>query len=234
MTILRRSSFSPLLQLLRASKVALVVKNLPVNAGDTRDAGSIPGLGRSPGVGNGNLLQYSCLEHPMDRGAWRATVHRVTKESDMTLVTRQQQKANKMIHFWDFPGGPMVRTPCFHCRVPSLVEDLRSHMLHNMAKKKKKLPISPCKWNLLFHRVLFLFLHCLASCFYFSLFSTSAEDAFPSRTIHQPKIFPSFFETVSPNNSSQIIQASWKVKSRNTTANETKLVAVEYKYNTMV
>ena len=115
-----------------------MVKNLPVNSGDARDSGSIPGLGRSPGVGNGNLLQYSCLEHPMDRGAWRATVHRVTKESDMTLVTRQQQKANKMIHFWDFSGGPMVRTPCFHCRVPSLVEDLRSHMLHNIAKKKKK------------------------------------------------------------------------------------------------
>ena len=44
-----------------------VVKNLPANAGDTREAGSIPGSGRSPGVGNGNLLQYSCLENPMDR-----------------------------------------------------------------------------------------------------------------------------------------------------------------------
>ena len=53
-----------------------VVKNLPANAGDTRDVGSIPGLGRSPGVGNGNLLQYSCLGNPMDRGAWQATVHR--------------------------------------------------------------------------------------------------------------------------------------------------------------
>ena len=59
--------------------VAQTVKNLPDNIGDTRDAGSIPGSGRSPGEGNGNLLQYSCLENPMDRGAWQATVHGVTK-----------------------------------------------------------------------------------------------------------------------------------------------------------
>ena len=58
--------------------MALVVKNLPANAGDIRDLGSIPGWGRSPGEGNGNPLQYSCLENPMDREAWRATVHRVT------------------------------------------------------------------------------------------------------------------------------------------------------------
>ena len=54
-------------------------KNLPVNAGD---AGSIPGSGRSPGEGNGNPLQYSCLENPMDKGAWRATVDGIMKESD--------------------------------------------------------------------------------------------------------------------------------------------------------
>ena len=53
-----------------------MVKNLPTNAGD---AGSIPGSGRSPGEGNGNLLHYSGLENPMDRGAWQAKVHRVTK-----------------------------------------------------------------------------------------------------------------------------------------------------------
>ena len=57
-----------------------MVKNPPANA---EDAGSIPGLGRSPGEGNGNP-QYSCPGNPMDRGAWRATVHGVTKESDMT------------------------------------------------------------------------------------------------------------------------------------------------------
>ena len=57
------------------------VKNLPASAGDQ---GSIPGLGRSPGEGNGNPLQYSCLGNPMDRGASQATVHGVTKESDKT------------------------------------------------------------------------------------------------------------------------------------------------------
>ena len=59
--------------------MALVVKNPPACAGNLRDAGSISGLGRSPGGGHGNLLQYSCPENPMDRGAWQATVHRVTK-----------------------------------------------------------------------------------------------------------------------------------------------------------
>ena len=62
-----------------ASQVVLVLKNLPVNTGDLRDEGSIPGLGRSPGGGHGNPLQYPCLENPMDRGAWQATVHGVTK-----------------------------------------------------------------------------------------------------------------------------------------------------------
>ena len=52
---------------------------LPANAGDTGDVGMIPGSGRSPGGGNGNPLQYSYLENPMDRGAWWATVHGVAK-----------------------------------------------------------------------------------------------------------------------------------------------------------
>ena len=61
-----------------ASQVALVVKNLPVNAGDTKDLGSIPGLGRSPGVGNGSLLLNSSLGDPMGRGTWRPIVHGAT------------------------------------------------------------------------------------------------------------------------------------------------------------
>ena len=60
-------------------QVALVVKNPPANEGDIRDADSVPGLGRSPGGGFGNPLQYSFLENHMDRGAWQATVHRVAK-----------------------------------------------------------------------------------------------------------------------------------------------------------
>ena len=61
-----------------------LVKNLPANAGGTRDTGLFPGLGRSPGEGNGNPLQYSCLENSMDRGAWQATVPWGCKELDMT------------------------------------------------------------------------------------------------------------------------------------------------------
>ena len=56
-----------------------MVKNLPASAGDLRDMGLIPGSGRSPGGGHGNPLQYSCLENPLDRGAWQAVVHRVAK-----------------------------------------------------------------------------------------------------------------------------------------------------------
>ena len=59
--------------------MALVAKNLPAYAGDLRDMGVIPGPGRSSEEGNSNPLQYSCLENPIHRGAWQATVHRVTK-----------------------------------------------------------------------------------------------------------------------------------------------------------
>ena len=74
------------------------VKNPPASAGGM---GSIPGSGRSPGEGNGNPLQYSCLESPMDRGAWRATVHGLTKESDMTeRVTLRQNLESLVINHW--------------------------------------------------------------------------------------------------------------------------------------
>ena len=65
-----------------ASQVAPVVKNPPASAGVIRDTGSIPGSGRSSGGRHGNPLQDSCLENPMDRGAWRATVHGVTKSGN--------------------------------------------------------------------------------------------------------------------------------------------------------
>ena len=71
--------FITVLLITRASQAALVVKNPPDNAGDIRDVGLIPKLGRFPEEGNGNPLQYSCLENPMDRGGWQAIVHRVTK-----------------------------------------------------------------------------------------------------------------------------------------------------------
>ena len=66
------------------------------NAGDTD---LIPGPSRSPGEGNGNALQYSCLGNPVDRGAWWAIAHGVTKELDMTLATKQQQQQNAFYYF---------------------------------------------------------------------------------------------------------------------------------------
>ena len=69
--------------------MVLVVKNPPANAGDTRDVGSIPNPGRSPGGGNGNPLQDACMGNTMDRGAWQATVHGATK-LDMTEQLRTQ------------------------------------------------------------------------------------------------------------------------------------------------
>ena len=82
------------------------VKNPPADAGD---AGSIPRLGRSPGEGNGNLLQYSCLGNPMDRGAWWALVQRVPKESD----TKQQQRQHHNI-------AQLVKGSAFFCSYWSL------------------------------------------------------------------------------------------------------------------
>ena len=72
-------ALEPEYELFGASQVVLVVKNPPANAGDIRDTGSIPGSGRFPGEGHDNPLQYSCLNNPMDRGAWWAAVHGVAR-----------------------------------------------------------------------------------------------------------------------------------------------------------
>ena len=78
-----------------------MVKNPPASAGDLVDAGLIPGLGRSPRAGNGNPLQYSCLENPMDRGAWQATVYTVTQS--WTQLKRPSMHAR-------FKQGPQIAT----------------------------------------------------------------------------------------------------------------------------
>ena len=72
-----------------------MVKNLPANAKDIRDVGSVPGLGRSPGREHGNPLQHSCLESPMDRGAWQATAYRVAKSQ--TQLTQLSTRAYRHI-----------------------------------------------------------------------------------------------------------------------------------------
>jgi len=83
-----------------------LVKNPPANAGDT---GLIPGLGRSSGGGNGNPLQYSCLENPMDRGGWQATVHGAA-ESDMT----KQQSMHSWINNIEFIKESIFLYSCKH------------------------------------------------------------------------------------------------------------------------
>ena len=85
------------------SQVALVVENLPASAGALGDAGSAPGSGRSPGGGHSNPLKYSCLENPMDRGAWRATVRSITK-----IQTRlKRQPALCIVHSLDLDKWTM-------------------------------------------------------------------------------------------------------------------------------
>ena len=74
-----------------ASEVALLVENMPANTGVVRDTGSIPGSERSPGGGHSNLLQYSCLENLMDRGAWQATIHGVAQSQ-----TRMEELSTHM------------------------------------------------------------------------------------------------------------------------------------------
>ena len=84
-----------------ASQVVLVIKNPPANAGDRRDAGSIPGSGRSPGEGHGIPLQYSCLENPMDRGAWQAMVHRVAQnQTHAVYVTAWHIYPDPLSYSW--------------------------------------------------------------------------------------------------------------------------------------
>ena len=78
----------------------LVVKNPPASVGDIRDVGSIPGSERSPGDGNGNPLQYSCLENPLDRRAWQALVYKVTKSwTQLKWLRMQSVRNNNIIDF---------------------------------------------------------------------------------------------------------------------------------------
>ena len=96
-----------------------MVKNLPFNAGDT---GSIPGSGRAPGEGNGNPLQYSCLENFMDRGAWRAIVPWGHKESDRT-ETSEHSTHNKISWHWPrtLPNPRIISTQAFKLLLPQNV-----------------------------------------------------------------------------------------------------------------
>ena len=101
MTDVLRAASGHAYSALRGFPGVAVVKNPPANAGDTRDAGSIPELGTSPGRGHGNPLQYSCLENPMDREAWRATIHRVTQNWTQLNMSMGSQRVgpSEQLHF---------------------------------------------------------------------------------------------------------------------------------------
>ena len=98
----------------------LVVKNLPANAGDARDMSSIPGSGRSPGVGNGTPLQYSCLEKSMGRGSWRATVHGAAK--GRTWLSDFHFHFHFQTDSMGFPGGAGGKEPACQCRSCKICE----------------------------------------------------------------------------------------------------------------
>ena len=100
-----------------------MVKNSPANAVDLRDLDSVPGSGRSPGGGHGNPLQYSCLENPMDRGTWRATVHKVAKSRTQLKrlsmhISGEKVKRNKKGYKrkWGFLGGASGKEPACQCK----------------------------------------------------------------------------------------------------------------------
>ena len=105
----------------------VVVKNLPANAEDIRDVGLIPGLGRSPGEGNGYPIKYSCLETSMDRGAWRATVHGVTESDTTEQLTHNVSSVqfSSVAQSYLTPCNPMdSSTPGFpvHHQLPELAQ----------------------------------------------------------------------------------------------------------------
>ena len=107
-------AFSALLCLLEFAQIhVLVVKNPPANAGEVRDAGSIPGSGRSPAGGHSHPLHYSCLENPMDRGARRTTVHRVS-ELDMTEQLSMQAHTCPLSP-WCYLSTSSSATPLLYC-----------------------------------------------------------------------------------------------------------------------
>ena len=108
-----------------ASQVTLVVKILPANAEDTRDVGSIPGSGRSLGGGDGDPLHYSCLGNPMDREAWRATVHGGHKEPDMTehmSTVKTQPEYGNTTWISDIPSTDIVNGELPICALRSKTE----------------------------------------------------------------------------------------------------------------
>ena len=132
----RRSSSSSSRGILRASLVAPEVNNPPADSGGVGGAGSIPASGRSPGGGHGNPPQYSCVENPMDREVWRATVHGVT-QSQTRLTQRRTHGHTVFTHHsgrWNsFPSGSEQGTDAHSCHFYSML-----HRASSQCKKARK------------------------------------------------------------------------------------------------
>ena len=129
-----------------------MVKNLPANAGDTGDEGSIPGWGRSPGVGNGNLLHYSCLKNSMDRGVWWATVHGVTKNGtwlrdgakDTVIVKKAKRNCDSLKLFTGSGNGKRGKD---YLQSSKFLKQKNSYTSPNILKNKFILRRTELLWS---------------------------------------------------------------------------------------
>ena len=119
-----------------------VVKNPPANARDTRDSGSISGSGRSSWVGNSNSLQYFCLENSMDRGAWQAIVHGVTKDLDTT--ERLSDESNSSIQT-SAVLSQLISKNCRSCPLSSVSSSMRAGSARPSSQRIHLSPQSPAK-----------------------------------------------------------------------------------------
>ena len=114
------SKNNPVSKSLGASQLALVIKNMPANAGDIGDTGLIPGLGISPRRGHGNPLQYSCLENPMDRGAWRATESQ-TRLKELSMQACQESGSQKLKSYEEVTWSFLCLQTCLCLRFCSVL-----------------------------------------------------------------------------------------------------------------
>ena len=126
------------------SQIPLEVKNPPVNAGDTRDVGLILGLGRSAGEENGNPLQHSCLETPMDRGTWWATIHRVAKSQTEFTHTHTHTHTQSCDYH---PGHFATRSLVPIWPRNAVLESLWLRPWTELGNKAKTLRAASCGWQ---------------------------------------------------------------------------------------
>ena len=127
------------------SQVAQAVKNPPANAGDTRDVGSTPGLGRSPEVGTGNPLQYSCLENSMDRGAWG--LQSMGSQTWWSCFHVQNTSLSICTHLW-FQSLIPSFSICYHQREPSILSEVQKEPCYTRCRPLERKTWDACNSHL--------------------------------------------------------------------------------------